>query len=1363
MVPPPEPHPSVPTPKKKPRWVRWIIIPPIIFIILISVSLMILSLDTSHDLATQLINKVLAPQGHLTRLGGNWPFHFTLDHLILSDPRGTWLEAGDLELRWSLRTTRFGPIPTPRIKIRDLTLHRLPERRETRAPTAITLPSWPWAIDQLELQSMTLGKELLGVAATFEVTATATHTPEGDLHVAGVLQRRDRGYAKATLDLRYSSRTDHLELHASLDERSGLLAVPADIDPAGARWSARLDGSAPRQAWHGRLELAGPVLGRLTTGIQVADGHRWDLDGSWHLPQHPSWEPVRPWTDEGRLPFGITALIDSEKSILTLARLTTAIPGFTLDGQGQIPLDGQTIALQLQGQAPSLALFSPLAGIPLAGPLTLTATVSGAMTRPHWLLQAHSDRLAIDETTLEGLQTRWEFDSPLDQKGVSLTGSAHRVHVKPGYSGGLSFSGIAAMAKDHQEVAFRLRTRGTQWTGLPEAIAPWFDNHPRLLVKGRLIPERRLDLQRITLTATGVQGFGNATLHLAENKFSSSVQLQIADLTPLSRVTGKKWTGQVRLDAKSGGAWQDPWVELDVRGSNLNLPSLGIESITASFRGNNMRSAPRGRFETNLRAQRERLTLNTGVRWIEDGQTVQLDDLLITGPQSKVTGTLTTSLSRWSLGGRLNGMIASLSALKPWHGQEWEGRAEWDLDLAKKPLESTPPPKSNKGQPRRKGSPNSLDELKGHVMLKAFSAPGMTFKRLELDGQGNADTFGFSLSGQGRVGKDLSFTARGTLYPSATNLRLHLASLEGTLERERLRLRQPWDITWSNGGLATSNLDLTLAETQLNATLKQEKHRVEGECHIQGNLELLDRLDLFPIGGKILLHASLSGPENNPELSLTLRGKEMKHQGNHPRTLPPLGVVGRLQIKNGHDAHVGLDVSGLGQKPVQITGTLPVRWAFTPFNAMLLTRDPLHLNLEAVTELSDLATWSGLGEGQRLEGKVKASLQATGTLEHPLIQGTLDMNQGTYENADLGIVLNHIQVQGQADGRSLTFHHIRMSDGGQGTLQGQGQWWLDSEKNFPFQVTMNLDKATVVHREDTRANASGTLVLAGAMNALDLQGKLTFNQAEYQLKDFGSTPELRVVAIKESNPDKLQKGGSAPHLRSHIDIRLSFPDKVSIRGRGLESQWRGALNVQGSFQEPRIDGRLDLRRGHFKFVNKRYELQRGIIYFSGQSPPNPTMEIDAVTRSHDLEITANLEGDATRPRLRFTSVPELPENEILAQMLFGRAVESITPAQAIQLAATLQSLRNGGTGIVEGIGQTLGIDQLDFKGDSVETGTVNAGKYLSDKLYLEVQKGIKADSDRIHLEYDLTPELSLQTGVDARSNTDIGIMWNKDY
>ena len=138
--------------------------------------------------------------------------------------------------------------------------------------------------------------------------------------------------------------------------------------------------------------------------------------------------------------------------------------------------------------------------------------------------------------------------------------------------------------------------------------------------------------------------------------------------------------------------------------------------------------------------------------------------------------------------------------------------------------------------------------------------------------------------------------------------------------------------------------------------------------------------------------------------------------------------------------------------------------------------------------------------------------------------------------------------------------------------------------------------------------------------------------------------------------------------------------------------------------------------------------------------------------------------DAKNRPSRSTSEPPLPQDEVLSRLMFNRTASSITPLQAIQLAAAVNRLRGGGPGVLDRLRTTLGVDTLDVDGGGDGTGTtVRAGRYLAarrlrrgrDRHRRPEQPGPGRGRD---------PAEPVAAGGHRRdANSGVGLKWQFDY
>ncbi|TMV83082.1 translocation and assembly module protein TamB, partial [Thioclava sp. BHET1] len=127
------------------------------------------------------------------------------------------------------------------------------------------------------------------------------------------------------------------------------------------------------------------------------------------------------------------------------------------------------------------------------------------------------------------------------------------------------------------------------------------------------------------------------------------------------------------------------------------------------------------------------------------------------------------------------------------------------------------------------------------------------------------------------------------------------------------------------------------------------------------------------------------------------------------------------------------------------------------------------------------------------------------------------------------------------------------------------------------------------------------------------------------------------------------------------------------------------------------------------------------------------------------------------------SSPQLPQEEVLSQLLVGRGLDKITPFQAAQLAAAVATLAgNGGDGIIGNLRKNFGLDNLDLSTDSTGATQLSAGKYISKRLYSEVSVG-SAGTTEVHLNLDVTKSIKLSGTAGSDGDSGIGIYYDRDY
>lgn len=228
-----------------------------------------------------------------------------------------------------------------------------------------------------------------------------------------------------------------------------------------------------------------------------------------------------------------------------------------------------------------------------------------------------------------------------------------------------------------------------------------------------------------------------------------------------------------------------------------------------------------------------------------------------------------------------------------------------------------------------------------------------------------------------------------------------------------------------------------------------------------------------------------------------------------------------------------------------------------------------------------------------------------------------------------------------------------------------------------------------------------------------------------------------------------------------LDLTINAPNRIFVRGRGLDAELGGTLRLGGTTANVVASGLFELIRGRLDILGRRLVLSEGIIDLRGAL--DPYLRFVAETENDGILVRTIIEGLASSPSVTFESVPDLPQDEAVARLLFGRGLEEISPFQAAQLvaaAATLSGQRSGG--LTGGLRSTFGLSDFDVSTSDEGATQVSAGAYLSENLYSEVTVDSEGNQE-INLNLDLSKTLTVKGSTNTDGNTGLGIFFEKDY
>ncbi len=412
---------------------------------------------------------------------------------------------------------------------------------------------------------------------------------------------------------------------------------------------------------------------------------------------------------------------------------------------------------------------------------------------------------------------------------------------------------------------------------------------------------------------------------------------------------------------------------------------------------------------------------------------------------------------------------------------------------------------------------------------------------------------------------------------------------------------------------------------------------------------------------------------------------------------------------------------------------------------------------------------------QHVSGPVAVAADFSCSVSDPCLQGVVRGKDMVYENQTYGTRLTNMVVAGRFTGNRLEIEQLT-AKAGDGTVQAKGFISLASADGYPMNISATLDNARLAKSENIAARATGNLTLekVAGQTAL-LSGSLRLPETRYKIVREGAAQVPVLTGVRRKPPagrprvsgDGLAAVGGSLFDLIRLDIALKAPDEIYVSGMGLESEWKADIVLRGTTEAPRVTGEIELVRGTLGFAGRSFELQEGRVTFPTGDAFDPAIRLLASDTIETVTVSVSVTGRASNPQIAFSSVPGLPQDEIVSRILFGDSITTLSPLQAVQLAASLNTLSSSGGGLspLGALQSATGIDRLRVLGpdDTIGRGAaLAAGQYITKDIYIEVITDARGYT-ATQLEISLTPALSLLSQAGGSGQTNLSVRYRKDY
>lgn len=1329
-----------------------------------------------------------APSGLLT---GN----LSLAEVTVADREGTYARLNGVEVDWAPLDLLRGRFHAHRISAAKMSLDRAPVPPGEPQPQnsgGFSLPV-EIAIDDLALPDIRLGEKLTGRA--FELAANGQGTATNN-KIALLLNanRKDEPNALVKADIVFAPEDNVLKLDASLSEpQGGLLATLLRLPDAPAV-ALDLKGQGALSDWTGTL--TGNVAGNQV--LDVTGRHQLLSDSTRRLELHGGGQPdmllppLLRQLFEGETKLDLAASIapggriSVESGNLETGKLLLTASG-AFDQQGQndlsanligtngpvdirLPLEGGEVAALVNGIDLSLRGNATAARLGLSASLRSLGTPQGRMEEVK--LTASSDdlnlanqtgtvktSLSIAQSALTAPDLERAVKAPLTLNAplrISPTSIAFEGATLESASIGGTGSGTYDLTSRTIATNIRLFLLPAV---LPSALAEKFDTTIAIDTYVNSTIGGRTSVENLVVKSGTLEANGDVSLE------NGNVAAKLGGRLPALEKLDPQASGALGFSLEASGPLTAADFQLSLNSAKATLAGRALEALKVSATG-----------KADLNAPQARLQASGSL----DGQVIDAAGELVQGENGTAIPQINVTVGRNVLTGQLqftreflpSGTLAfdfpDLSLLAALAAQQATGDIKGNIELSNASGKIAAIIRAS-GDAVGQGTAAvskfvtnlKVDDLQalavnGTVQAQTINAGAVAISGLNLDIDHSGTATAFDLNARY---DNAPLILKGSADTGGGAIAVKIDALSATPRGIPVKLVQPTAIAIEAGSARISGV-----------VIQTGNGRVEVSGTAGSTLNLTTNIRALPANlanafspgldaaGSISGNVIAKGPASDPVVDYDLTWSDATVSQTRAAGLGALGIKangrfasGTLRLDTNITAQGGLSLSGGGT--LGVGGNRPISMAFKgnlPFGAVAAQTS---------------------AQGFDVEGKASIDVKVEGTVAAPVITGGITTDGTRVTDVRRNLTVNNLGATINLQQDRATISRLTGRLAGGGTVSATGSVGMTPGSGFPADLAITLNRA--VYNDGTLFTtvASGTLtlkgpVLSGAVlggtitlekSAITIPERLPASLAQINIKHKNAPPAVR-AQDREINADKGGSGSSAPMA---LDLQINAPSGIFVRGRGIDAELTGSLTVRGTVADPAVSGGFEMKRGRLEILTRRLDFTTGDITFGGGLVPVLNMAAESTAGS--TTVTVSVTGNANDPAFGFTSSPALPQDEVMAQLIFGQSMSKLSALQIARLADAAGQLAGGrSTSLFDSLRSNLGIDDLDISTDSEGQARVSAGKYLNDKTYLELeQSGSSGAKAIINLDVGRGVKLRGEAGGDGEGAA--GIFYEKEY
>ena len=441
------------------------------------------------------------------------------------------------------------------------------------------------------------------------------------------------------------------------------------------------------------------------------------------------------------------------------------------------------------------------------------------------------------------------------------------------------------------------------------------------------------------------------------------------------------------------------------------------------------------------------------------------------------------------------------------------------------------------------------------------------------------------------------------------------------------------------------------------------------------------------------------------------------------------------------------------------------------------------VNLQVLADSIDLAVLQPfMIELDSLTGNMDCSMLVLGTPEVPQLDGSLRISTMSLQWPRHYVVLSDGHANVRFDKKRVILDSaVMILNGGELAISGIAVHELGELEDLNLTIRANHLKFQEPHYY-TLAVDSAVLNYGKQQQNYVLDGEIVLGETRLTA---GLRPTSILPWVQSMETVEIE----LPELlaRSRLDVRIRESDKLWVDNNLARIRMRAEMGVIGTPLRPNFTGLLKIEEGYLLYIDRRFRVNEGTVYFNDPARFNPDINLDASTQVTVYKRTAGesytvfirAEGLLDQLQYGLYSDPPLDKPDIVALLTLG--------ATRTELAGGNNG--NGGSGLtgvlkdraaaltsdkVSGYlsrraGSLFGFDEFTIQGnlfqfDETWGPQLVASKRLSKRVDFTYATTVGHLNDQtVRLGYRLTPRWSLQGETDRQGRAGLDLKYGLTF